>query len=554
MSWLRVAVVPAVAVLLLLPCVRPPARAGSNADPADLDALRAAGIADDDAALLAFFRQRTAHAEPAAVQQWITQLAEQSFAVRREACRNLVALGGRAVPALQQARKHPDPEVQHLAEECLRDIQHDPATPLVAAAARVLAVRRPGGAAAVLLDYIPAVVDDDAAEAVRSALAALALRDGQPDPAILGMLTAAEPAQRGAAGVALCRAGVQEQLPAVRKLLADADPFVRLHVGLALAARRDSAAVGALISVLDVLPRNHLWKVEDLLYRLADDKAPAVGMGETAESRQKFRQAWEGWWQAAGGTADLTRLDTTPYLDRTLLVLLDAGRVMELDADDTPRWRIDQLGYPLDVQMLPGERVLIAEHNSNRVTERHTSGVVLWEQHVEEPIVAQRLPNGHTFIAGPWQLLEVDREDNVVFSFHVPADSNDKFMRAVKLPSGDVACVTFSQRYRRLNAQGKELAGFPVSVYTSGGRLDVLPDGRVLIPQMRNNQVVEYDAEGKVLREIPVDEPIVASRLPNGNVLVTSMSRLRAVEIDPVGKEVWEYRSTTSRVTRAYRH
>src|SRR5262249_2677021 len=129
--------------------------------------------------------------------------------------------------------------------------------------------------------------------------------------------------------------------------------------------RHDRDAVGALISVLDVLPRNQLWQVEDLLYRLADDRAPAVGMGETAESRQKFRTAWEAWWQTSRAGADLAALDTTPFLDRTLLVLLDLGRVMELDADDTPRWQIDRLGYPLDVQMLPGERVLVAEHNSN---------------------------------------------------------------------------------------------------------------------------------------------------------------------------------------------
>jgi hypothetical protein len=82
--------------------------------------------------------------------------------------------------------------------------------------------------------------------------------------------------------------------------------------------------------------------------------------------------------------------------------------------------------------------------------------------------------------------------------------------------------------------------------------VDVLPNGHVLIPLMNEDKVVEYDADGKSVAEISVEQPIVATRLPNGNTLVTSMSRRRAVEIDRAGKEVWEYTSDT-RVTRALR-
>jgi hypothetical protein len=67
-----------------------------------------------------------------------------------------------------------------------------------------------------------------------------------------------------------------------------------------------------------------------------------------------------------------------------------------------------------------------------------------------------------------------------------------------------------------------------------------------------NNRVVERDADGKVVRTLPVAEPIAAVYLPNGHLLVTSMSQKRAVELDRSGKEVWEYKRTT-RVTRAVR-
>ena len=87
---------------------------------------------------------------------------------------------------------------------------------------------------------------------------------------------------------------------------------------------------------------------------------------------------------------------------------------------------------------------------------------------------------------------------------------------------------------------------------TSGGRLDVLSNGHVLIPEMNNNRVVEYDADGKVVWEAAAQQPIAAVRLPNGHTLVTSYSQHRAVELNRAGKEVWEYKTTT-RVTRAFR-
>ena len=40
--------------------------------------------------------------------------------------------------------------------------------------------------------------------------------------------------------------------------------------------------------------------------------------------------------------------------------------------------------------------------------------------------------------------------------------------------------------------------------------IDVTPAGHVLVPEMRNNRVVERDAEGKVVREVRVGQPIAA--------------------------------------------
>jgi hypothetical protein len=230
--------------------------------------------------------------------------------------------------------------------------------------------------------------------------------------------------------------------------------------------------------------------------------------------------------------------------------MLDLGRVIEVDADNRPRFQIDGLVFPLDAQMLPEDRVLVAEYFGNRVTERKRNGDIVWEKDIQMPLVAQRLPNGNTFIATQSQFFEVEPSGRVVMTRSLP--SNESIMKAQMLANGDIACVTLSYRFVRLNAAGKEIQTFPVSVHTSGGRIDVLPNGHVLVPESKNNRVAEYDADGKVAWQVPFNQPIAAVRLPNGDTLVTSLNQPRAVELDRAGNEVWEYKTDT-RVTRAFR-
>jgi len=206
--------------------------------------------------------------------------------------------------------------------------------------------------------------------------------------------------------------------------------------------------------------------------------------------------------------------------------------------------------FPLDVQPLPGDRVLLAEQEANRVTERDHKGNVVWERKIEAPLVAQRLRNGNTFIANRNLLTEVDREGKQLYSHALPGGTF--VMRAAKLPDGDMACVSMSNVFMRLDPKGKVRSQFPVNVQTSGGRIEVLRNGHVLVPHMRDNRVVEFDAEGRVVWQATVSQPIAATRLPNGHTLVTSMDQHRAVELDRGGREVWTYRADT-RVTRAVR-
>jgi outer membrane protein assembly factor BamB len=347
-----------------------------------------------------------------------------------------------------------------------------------------------------------------------------------------------------------------DTLPALRKLLHDADASVRLPTALALVRLKEKDAVPTLIDLLADLPRTRHAPIEDVLERLAGDKAPEGLAAADEAARKAYRDVWADWWKKNGDGTDLGQLAADrKFLGRTMVVMIDAGRILEADADGKTRWQFDGLDFPLDAQRLPGDRVLVAEHRAGRVTERDRKGAVIWEKRIEEPLMAQRLANGNTFIATRTQVVEVDADGRQV-STHARG-TEDIIMRAKKLDGGDVALVVASAsgvtaEYVRLDASGRQVVHFPVEVRTSGGRIEVLPNGRVLAPLRDQNKVVEYDGTGKVVWEADFHQPVAAVRLPNGHTVVTSYQDKRAVELDVAGKPVWEFKAG-ERVTRAWR-
>jgi hypothetical protein len=425
------------------------------------------------------------------------------------------------------------------------------------AAVRLLALRKPAGTVEAMLAFIPFADNDSVIDEVRNLLVALAVTDGQADPRLVAALGDKLPLRRAAAGEALARSGGPGHRPAVCKLLADPAPVVRFRVAQALTLAKDRDAVPVLIRTLPDLPLNLAWQAEDFLLHVAADRTPpSVALGNDPPARTRCRDAWLAWWKDRGPKVDLARLELQPKLQgKTLIVLLDQGRVMELGPDGKePLWHLDGLSFPLDAQLIGEDRLLVAEYYGNRVSERDLKGQVVWQQPVTGPLVAQRLANGNTFVATDSELLEFDKDGKEVLKIEMPGDQK-RIMKAMKLPNGEIACLTNDARVVRLDAKGKELSGFGVSLGTRlfGGRIDMLPSGRVLVPHNAEDKVVEYDGQGKAIWEVAVDKPVMAVRLPNGNTLVTSMNPgVGAVEFDRAGNEVWSYRATT-RVTRALR-
>jgi HEAT repeat protein len=512
----------------------------------DEQILRNAGVTDGPK-LLEFFRKRTPdRAKQEEIGRLIQQLGNPSFKIRGKASAELVTIGVAAMPALRQAAHSADLEVVRRAEDCLRLIdQRENAPGLMAAAIHVLAQQKPASLVEVLVAFLPFADSDAITEEVQSVLAIAALRDGKPDKTLLTALRDPLPLRRAAVAEILCRTALPQHQAEVRKLLRDDDLNVRLRVALALAAARDKEAVPVLIELLAELSPTPAWQAEDFLLRLANDQAPDLGLGSTDISRRQCRDAWRLWWQEHAATAEINeRLH-----GYTLLVMLDEGRAIELDAQDKIRLQFDGLQFPLDAQMLSGDSLLVAEYRSNRVAERDRKGKIIWEKGVDKPLMAQRLRNGHTFIATREEMLEVDRSGRQVARFNLPA--GEAIMKAQRLPNGDIACVTM-QRFVRLDSSGKELKTFTVNISTSGGRIEVMPNGHVLVPEMYLNRVVEYDANGAPIRTMTFFQPVAAVRLPNGHTLLTSYRQTRAVEMDEEGQVTWSY-DANLRVTRAFR-
>lgn len=528
--------------------------AESNAVKDDEKALREVGLKADGATMLEYFRKRTfPDADAKKIAQLVRDLGDEEFDIREKAYATLAAMGAGATAGLKTAESDRDTEVRRRVADLKQRIEAKAEPAVQAAAARVIARTKPKGAAQVLLAYLPFATEPAVIDEISKTLSTVAIHGGTADPVLVQALTAKAPIQRAVAGEALARAAVKDQLPTVRKLLKDADPVVRLRVSLALVPLKEKEVLPVMVDLLADLPPEQLWQVEEVLVRLAGDKTPAVSLGTSPASRKIARDAWKGWLDKNAASIDLAKLQQPEaLLGYTLLVQQTinrigvggrrlGGEVIELDANKKPRWRFGVPTYPVAAQYVGRDRVLIAEYQAGRVTERDLKGNVVWEKAAGgNPIGVQRLTNGNTFIVMQNRLVELDRDGKQHFNLQRPQHD---IMRAVKLRNGEVVFITNTGVLSRIEGKTQRVlktfnVGQPQILF---GGIDVLPNGHILVPHFQGNRVVEYDGEGKQVKTFNVQWPNSAQRLPNGNTLVASQNSRRVVEFDRTGREIWSH-------------
>jgi hypothetical protein len=331
-------------------------------------------------------------------------------------------------------------------------------------------------------------------------------------------------------------------------LLKDPEPAVRLKVAVALAGAADAGAVPTLISLVAELPAEQSAEAEDYLSQLAGEAGPE-DLPESEEDQKGRSAAWSAWWQAHKDKVALA----DPALERfaptlrgslrgyTLLVQPQANTVTELGRDGKPRWTLTGLSQPRDAQVLPGQRVLVAEQN--RVTERDLHGKILWQKEIPQPLSVQRLRNGNIFITCPNQLIEVGRSGKDVQQVRL----NRGIAAARRLPDGRIVAFSRGNEVMQLDKAGRELKRTQVDCGGAGCN-EVLDNGHVLALSPGNGNLIEFDMDGKVVNRFDVPGAAHGFRLPNGHTLVTVGGR-KYIELD----QKWQPVKETSLPTPAFR-
>jgi HEAT repeat protein len=524
--------------------------------------LQKAKLPSDAAALVEFFRKRTLHeGDGTRIQAWIKQLGGDRFKEREEASRRLVEVGKAALGQIRLAAKSSDQEVARRAEICLEMITVYPGPGLPAAALRLLARRPSADAVEALLDYLPFADDARVEEEVFATLCVLSLREPRVDPVLIRALENVQPVKRAAAALVLGRVGDKDQCAQVRALFKDADPRVRLRAAQGLLSVKDRPAIELLVGLIgENVPADVGQQAEALLSQLAQDKAPTVSLTDSSpELRRKCHEAWTAWWRDHGSKDNLPNpLTGNRLLGLTMVAELiganaNGNRIYELAQDGKVRWELNNLQGPIDAQMLPGGRVLVAEHNAQRVTERNLKGDVLKTFKVSSnPVACQRLTNGNTFIATYNTVAEFDPEEKLLYQHNASSGVGGVIYDGCKLPNGNILCIAGRGTLLELKSNGEKVTTLQLGA--NGGWCGVapLPNGRFLVAMLNPGKVVEVDRAGTVHWSAVVPDACHAVRLPNGNTLVACMNKQKVVEINRGGQTVWE-QTTTGRPFHVHR-
>jgi hypothetical protein len=157
------------------------------------------------------------------------------------------------------------------------------------------------------------------------------------------------------------------------------------------------------------------------------------------------------------------------------------------------------------------------------------------------------LPNGNLLFNTGHGVKEVTREKKVVFEY----SSKSEIYACQRLANGNTFIGECSLgRLIEVDPSGKivhELKLLPDG--TDGGHMYIrnarkLANGHYLVAHYGGQMVKEYDAQGKVVLEIPAPGGAHSvTRLPNGNTLFSCgdmQGKAMIVEADTTGKTVWQ--------------
>jgi HEAT repeat protein len=509
-------------------------------------------IEPTEAGLLEFFRKRTLSETEQQRFRTLVKSLDGAYVIREAATRTLIKEGPSVLTFLKEAESDASMERGRRVQYCLDEIRaaNNTAVPIAAAhlLARPAAAKdaSPADAIRALLAYIPFADDEAVEDEILTCLALLSVRESKIEPDLIKALGDASPRRRAAAAYVLGHVGDADQVATVKPLLQDADAVVRLRAAQGLLAARDKASLPALASLLETVPAAHLPRIEEALYRIAEDKGPTTLIAASTDARQQAAKTWGKWITDHQASIDLANVqERDAYLGLITVCEYDTfnnvanGQTWETSRGGTKRWNVNGLLGAMDAHALPNGRILVAENNANRVSERDTKGHILWEYRVPaNPICCQRLPNGNTFIASYNMVLEVTPAKTEVYR-HIPGPQFYIFS-AHKARNGNIVAITAQGRIIEMDTTGKQLHSLTTNTLGNWCSVELMSNGNYLVASMSTNSVRELDRNtGQEVWSKQFMGAFRATKLPNGNVLVASMTTREVAEFDRAGTKRW---------------
>ncbi len=489
---------------LLLAAVPRGVCAEAKKDNPDLVLLKKHGITPDPQGLIAYLRSlRSENAARAHLDQLITQLGHDEFTVREAAQQRLGRLALLALPELEAAANHADPEVRMRIRTVLARVETE-GKPVLTAVLRTIEDTHPAGIAPELLRVLPGLGD----EYLRHLLQETLWRSVTPADAEVmhRALKSDNVLVRAVALPAYARA-------VGSKVVAEARPFLK--------AREEQMRLGAVRALLPYEPRSCLEVAVELLQAESLEVRTDAGTLLRAVTGQRFGYApyatrsireaavarWRSWVRAHGQSAKLRPLPAQePRRSRILLCLLNPSVIKELDIHGKTIFTTQTNNTACGCQGLADGSRVFSDWNTHQVFLLNSHGQEQWRVGVPgTPNSLDHLANGHSLVGlfSEKKVVEIDARGKVVWSIDVDGQPTDT---------------------RRLT------------------------NGRTLIALYGTNRVIEVDPTGKVLWKIEkIESPESARRLENGNTLIASSHGV-VLEYNHEGKVVW----SSKNLGRAY--
>jgi hypothetical protein len=172
------------------------------------------------------------------------------------------------------------------------------------------------------------------------------------------------------------------------------------------------------------------------------------------------------------------------------------------------------------------------------------AGEIEWEYPATTPQDCWLLANGNVLFSQSTGAVEVTRDKKVVWQYTAPPQA--KVHSCQPLPDGTVLVAEcFMSRLVIVGRDGKVVKEIPVksspkvmSHQFRGVRR--CEDGHFWVCLMDEKKVVELDADGGPLREIPLKgQPGAVVKLPNGHLIISLWNKTEIIELDADLKPVW---------------